>query len=156
MTLTLKKAVALLRYYPLQGLPQTLGVGVCIFGVYFLKNRASYLLATPEQITFLTISNENIFLKTKGSGIRFDSHTKRRLEAVVRGSLLKETLTQVFSREFCKISKNTFYYRTLLVVASRIGVALTYFMLKISFYAFLTLQCLVSTKRSCILKQTCN
>ena len=30
----------------------------------------------------------------------------------------KETLTQVFSCEFCKIDKNTFYYRTLLVAAS--------------------------------------
>ena len=30
-----------------------------------------------------------------------------------------ETLAQVFSREFCKISKNTFSYRTPLVTASR-------------------------------------
>ena len=30
----------------------------------------------------------------------------------------KETLAHVFSCEFCKISKNTFYYRTPLVVAS--------------------------------------
>ena len=30
----------------------------------------------------------------------------------------KETLAQVFSCEFCKISKNTFSYRTLLVAAS--------------------------------------
>ena len=29
-----------------------------------------------------------------------------------------ETLAQVFSREFCKMSKNTFSYRTLLVAAS--------------------------------------
>ena len=31
----------------------------------------------------------------------------------------KETLAQVFSCEFCEISKNTFYYRTPLLVASR-------------------------------------
>ena len=30
----------------------------------------------------------------------------------------KETLAQVFSCEFCKIYKNTFYYRTPLVAAS--------------------------------------
>ena len=30
----------------------------------------------------------------------------------------KETLAQVFSYEFCEISKNTFYYRTPLVAAS--------------------------------------
>ena len=30
----------------------------------------------------------------------------------------KETLAQVFSCEFCEISKNTFYYRTSLVAAS--------------------------------------
>ena len=30
----------------------------------------------------------------------------------------KETLTQVFSCEFCEISKNTFFYRTPLVAVS--------------------------------------
>ena len=30
----------------------------------------------------------------------------------------KETLAQVFSCEFCEISKNTFFYRTSLVAAS--------------------------------------
>ena len=30
----------------------------------------------------------------------------------------KETLAQVFSCEFCEISKNTFYYKTSLVAAS--------------------------------------
>ena len=33
----------------------------------------------------------------------------------------KETLAQVFSREFYEISKNIFYYRTPLVVASKGG-----------------------------------
>ena len=32
----------------------------------------------------------------------------------------KETLTQVFSCEFCKISKNTFFYRTPPVAASAV------------------------------------
>ena len=36
-----------------------------------------------------------------------------------RGNFIKkETLTKVFSCEFCKIPKNTFYYRTPLVAAS--------------------------------------
>ena len=30
----------------------------------------------------------------------------------------KETLAQVFSSEYCEISKNTFFYRTATVVAS--------------------------------------
>ena len=34
--------------------------------------------------------------------------------------LKKETLTQVFSCEFCKISKNTFFHRTPLVAASEL------------------------------------
>ena len=33
----------------------------------------------------------------------------------------KETLAQVFSCEFCEISKNTFSYRTPLVAASEFG-----------------------------------
>ena len=33
-------------------------------------------------------------------------------------TLLKKTLAQVFSCEFCEISKNTFFYRTPLVAAS--------------------------------------
>ena len=33
-------------------------------------------------------------------------------------SIKKETLAQVFSCEFCEISKNTFSYRTPLVAAS--------------------------------------
>ena len=32
--------------------------------------------------------------------------------------IIKEALAQVFSREYCEISKNTFYYRTSLVAAS--------------------------------------
>ena len=41
------------------------------------------------------------------------------LEAVAQMcSIKKETLAQVFSCEFCEISKNTFSYRTPLVAAS--------------------------------------
>ena len=35
-------------------------------------------------------------------------------------SLKKETLAQVFSCEFCEISKNTFFHRTPLVAASKV------------------------------------
>ena len=38
--------------------------------------------------------------------------------ARVSFSVKKETLTQMFSCEFCEISKNTFYYRTPLLAAS--------------------------------------
>ena len=43
-------------------------------------------------------------------------HRKTRLEAC--NFITKEILAQVFSCEFCKISKKTFYYRTSLVAAS--------------------------------------
>ena len=49
-----------------------------------------------------------------------------------------ETLAQVFSCEFCKISKNTFFYRTLLVAAS--GFIREYSYVKhIPYFAFLQL-----------------
>ena len=34
---------------------------------YFLKNKVFCLLAPPKQMSFLTISNENIFPKTHGT-----------------------------------------------------------------------------------------
>ena len=36
-------------------------------GAYILKKRALCLLAPPTQTSFLTISDENIFFKTKGT-----------------------------------------------------------------------------------------
>ena len=41
-----------------------------------------------------------------------------KVEGLRPASLLKDTLTQVFSCEFCEISKNTFSYRTPPVAAS--------------------------------------
>ena len=41
-----------------------------------------------------------------------------KLQASSRNFIKKETLAQVFSCEFCEISKNTFYHRTPLVAAS--------------------------------------
>ena len=51
------------------------------------------------------------------------SHGRSRPEVfckkgVLRNFIKKETLAQVFSCEFCEISKNTFFYRTPLVAAS--------------------------------------
>ena len=40
----------------------------------------------------------------------------------VAGLIEKETLAQVFSREFCQISKNTFSYRTPPMAASDNGI----------------------------------
>ena len=44
----------------------------------------------------------------------------------------KETLAQVFSSEFCKISKNTFFYRTPLVAASALNTISEYIYVYIS------------------------
>ena len=41
-----------------------------------------------------------------------------KLQASVCNFIKKETLAQVFSSEFCEISKNTFCYRTSLAAAS--------------------------------------
>ena len=41
-----------------------------------------------------------------------------KLLAMARNFIKKESLTQVFSCEFCEISKNTFFYRTSLVAFS--------------------------------------
>ena len=43
---------------------------------------------------------------------------KKVLYKVARNLIKKETLAQVFSYEFCEISKNTFSYRTPLVATS--------------------------------------
>ena len=42
----------------------------------------------------------------------------RRSVVIITNFIQKETLAQVFSCEVCEISKNTFFYRTTLVVAS--------------------------------------
>ena len=47
------------------------------------------------------------------------------LQASTYNFIKKETLTQVFSCEFCKISKNTFSYRTASVAASGIYILFT-------------------------------
>ena len=46
------------------------------------------------------------------------SHFLIKLQASVWNFIKKETLGQVFSCEFCEISKNSFYYKTPLVAAS--------------------------------------
>ena len=49
----------------------------------------------------------------------------------------KETLAQVLSCEFCEISKNTFFYRTLLVAASEVCLQrLSKTFMKVQFQAF--------------------
>ena len=46
---------------------------------------------------------------------------KLQTEAKACNFIKKETLAQVFSCEFCEISKNTFSYRTPVVAVSKIG-----------------------------------
>ena len=48
------------------------------FGAHFLKKKAFCLLAPPKQMLFLTISNENIFLKTQGTRLGCDTRTQQR------------------------------------------------------------------------------
>ena len=43
------------------------GVMGAFFGSTFSEKRAFFLLAHPKQLSFLTISDENIFLKTQGT-----------------------------------------------------------------------------------------
>ena len=45
-------------------------------------------------------------------------NTCARVSILIKLFIKKETLAQVFSCEFCEISKNTFFYRTPLVAAS--------------------------------------
>ena len=42
------------------------GMGA-FFGAHYSEKRAFCLLAPPKQMPFLTISNKNIFFKTKGT-----------------------------------------------------------------------------------------
>ena len=48
----------------------------------------------------------------------YTDHNHKRSSPPRPATLLKETLVQVFSCEFCEISKNTFLQRTPLVAAS--------------------------------------
>ena len=48
----------------------------------------------------------------------------KKLQAKACDFIKKDTLAHVFSREFCEISKNIFFYRTPLVAASAIVIHL--------------------------------
>ena len=62
-------------------------------------------------------SRPEVFGK-KGVLKNFAKFTGKHLRSEASNFMKKETLEQVFSREFCEISKSTFYYRTRLVAAS--------------------------------------
>ena len=61
----------------------------------------------------------------KVAGQRPATLLKKRLRPEACNFINKETLAQVFSCEFCKISKNTFFHRTPLVAASGFSFAIT-------------------------------
>ena len=67
------------------------------FKIGVLKNFSKFTGKAP--------ASEFLFTKVAGSGMRL-------------ATLLKETLEQAFSYEFCEISKYNFFHRTLLVAAS--------------------------------------
>ena len=72
-------------------------------------------------------------------------------EAEAFNFIKKETLAQVFSCEFCKISKNTFYYKTPLVAASELldlSIEILTFITRTGEHILLKLMDLVNLKRS--------
>ena len=69
-----------------------------------LRNFAKFLRKHfCQSLFFNKVAGASLFNKVAGAACNF---------------IEKETLAQVFSCEFCKISKNTFFYKTPLVTAS--------------------------------------
>ena len=81
------------------------------FCLTFLENRSS----RPER--FYKIGVLKNFAKFTGKNL-CQSCVFNKVVGLVCNFINKETLTQVFSCEFCEIFKNTFFYRTLSVAAS--------------------------------------
>ena len=68
----------------------------------------------------------------------------------------KKSLAQVFSCEFCKISKNTFFHKTPLVAASERCRSFSYFLLQVFFSQFCyTLIFLYKQLESGVIPQSC-
>ena len=74
--------------------------------------------------TFLRIQLYPFYHYASVGNIYIDFHKKKQtfhqfdLRLAARNFIKKETLAQVFSCEFCKISRSTFFYRTPLVATS--------------------------------------
>ena len=82
---------------------------------------SDFWLAVLKEAVAQTCSVKNVFLEISQNSqentcVRVSFLIK--LQAQVCKFIKKEALAQVFSSEFCKISKNTFSYTTPLVAAS--------------------------------------
>ena len=77
-------------------------------------------------------SIKNVFLKIS-QNLQESTCVKISFLIKLHGNFIKRgTLAQVFSREFCEISENTFSYRTYLVVASVILLSYYEIMFKVN------------------------
>ena len=85
-------------------------------GLVFTGSMPSDLLPSPFSLLYFSISSRIVFFNTEKQLYR-GALWKRCSWA--RNFIKKETLAQVFSCELCKISKNTFSYRTPLAAASK-------------------------------------
>ena len=63
-------------------------------------------------------STKTALCKTRKFHPVYQNREEPKIAGVACNFIKKETLAQVFSFEFCEISKNTFFYRTPLVAAS--------------------------------------
>ena len=78
------------------------------------------------------------------------------LRAKVCNFIKKKSLAQVFSCEFCEISKNTFFHRTPLVAASERCRSFSYFLLQVFFSQFCyTLILIYKQLGSGVIPQSC-
>ena len=71
-----------------------------------------------EDIFKTSWKTKSVTLKTSSKRLEDVLENKKCLLGGACNFIKKETLVQVFSCEFCEISKNTFLYRTLLVATS--------------------------------------
>ena len=84
----------------------------CVKYEYLLRNTEAVVQRCSVKRVFLEISQNS----QENTCARVSFLIK--LQAEVFNFIKKETLAQVFSCEFCEISKNTFFHRTPLAAAS--------------------------------------
>ena len=88
------------------------------FTLLFGFNYISYLIVEILMCNSLRASYNNLFLSSIIEFALMELFFNKSLQPQTCNFIKRETLVQVFSREFCEISKNTFFYRTPPVAAS--------------------------------------
>ena len=94
---------------------------------YFVVEPAFCMVITNHTISFPEVLYEKSVLRnfTKFIGKHLSTVSFLiKLQDSACKFIKKETLTQVFSCKLCKISKNTFFHRAPMVVASKTGLSL--------------------------------